>query len=83
LRVQEIDAIAEAVGLARIARIGTVHGDGHGHHVLPYLFSCPHDRPAPLARRKREFDAGKAGSFGVAISEVLDFIESALASRLA
>ncbi|KQY51816.1 hypothetical protein [Lysobacter sp. Root494] len=35
------------------------------------------------AQWKSEFEAGTAGSFGVAISEVLDFIESALASRSA
>ena len=32
------------------------------------------------AQWKREFDAGTAASFGVAIAEVLDFIERALAS---
>jgi hypothetical protein len=30
---------------------------------------------------KQEFDAGNAGSFGVSIAEVLDFIERAMASR--
>ena len=35
------------------------------------------------AQWKREFDAGTAGSFGVAFAEVLDFIERALASRSA
>lgn len=32
------------------------------------------------AQWKREFDAGKAGSFGVSVGEVLDFIERSLAS---
>ncbi|GAB3358181.1 hypothetical protein GCM10027430_28490 [Lysobacter tyrosinilyticus] len=30
---------------------------------------------------KQEFDAGNAGSFGVSIAEVLNFIERAMASR--
>jgi len=33
------------------------------------------------AQWKRDFDAGTAASFGVAIAEVLDFIERSLASR--
>ncbi|GAB3089707.1 hypothetical protein [Lysobacter terrae] len=33
------------------------------------------------AQWKREFDAGKAGSFGVSIAEMLDFIERSLAPR--
>lgn len=36
---------------------------------------------AGYAQWKREFDAGNAGSFGVSIAEVLDFIERSLAAR--
>ena len=35
------------------------------------------------AQWKQEFDAGNAGSFGVGMAEVLDFVEKALASRAA
>lgn len=38
---------------------------------------------AGYAQWKREFDAGNAGSFGVEMAEVLNFIERALASRSA
>lgn len=33
------------------------------------------------AQWKRDFDAGKAGSFGVSIAEVLEFVEKGLAKR--
>lgn len=33
------------------------------------------------AQWKREFDAGNAGSFGVSVAEVLDFVERGLAAR--
>jgi len=33
------------------------------------------------AQWKREFDAGNAGSFGVSVAEVLDFIEQAVSKR--
>lgn len=36
---------------------------------------------AGYAQWKREFDAGNAGSFGVSIAQVLDFIERTLASK--
>jgi hypothetical protein len=36
---------------------------------------------AGYAQWKREFDAGRAGSFGVSVAEVLDFIERGLNAR--